>query len=82
MTKEQLITIIRDSLVSGKQKDAEDAIDEYAKEKSIDFCLKVVGEMKIPITITSYKEDSTEAQLMRLPNLINKSFDLYLQSKQ
>jgi len=80
MQKSELIQIIRDAIVSGKIKDAEDAIDEYTKEKSIDFCLKVVGEMKIPIGMTSYKEDSTESQLILLPYLINKRFDLYLKS--
>jgi len=36
MTKTQLITTIRDSLVSGNQKDAEDAIDKHDEN----ICLK------------------------------------------
>jgi len=32
MTKNELITTIRDSLVSGKQSDAENAIDKYCDE--------------------------------------------------
>jgi len=36
MTKNELITTIRDSLLSGNQKEAEDAVDEYAKRESIE----------------------------------------------
>lgn len=82
MTKDQLIKNVLDSAVSGSKKAAEDAIDEYAKQESIAFCLKVIGEMKLPIGMTLYKEDSTESQLIRLPSMINKKFELYNQSKK
>lgn len=37
MTKSDLITKVRDSLVSGNQKEAEDAIDERDKKLVTDF---------------------------------------------
>jgi len=37
MTKDQLIRKVLDSAVSGSKKEAEDAIDEYAKQESIAF---------------------------------------------
>ena len=37
MNKQKLITIIRDSLVSGNQKEAEDAIDEILQESALNF---------------------------------------------
>jgi len=37
MTKQELITTIRDGLVSGNQKEAEDAIDHYSEKIVIEF---------------------------------------------
>jgi len=37
MTKNELITTIRDSLVSGNQKEAEDAIDGYSEKIVVEF---------------------------------------------
>ena len=41
MTKQNLITIIRDSLVSGNLKEAEDAIDEYFLLKQGGYKIKL-----------------------------------------
>jgi len=43
MTKSELITIIRDSLVSGNRKEAEDAVDLYFEKRRV---LELLEECK------------------------------------
>ena len=88
MTKNELITTIRDSLVSGNQKDAEDAIDKYARddlrkfiewmsEKSFAF---VEYMAKINPLITSHETDSSLAIFEQAS--IEERYLMYLQHKE
>ena len=47
MTKDQLIRKVLDSAVSGSKKEAEDAIDEYEKQESIEFANWVLQNLAV-----------------------------------
>lgn len=58
------------------------AMDEYAKQEAIKFCLHFVGELSFPKNATHYDERSNEDIIIHLPATIEKRYDLYTKQKQ